>query len=839
MSSVLTRSLVRAGASLMGSAAATLAFVVVAPAAHAQQSTEGVQQSTDGAEQSTGLEEIIVTARRREENLQSVPVAVSAYSGESLAEHQVFTATDLANAVPSFSLTAFTPLDQELNIRGVTNTRLDAPTADPSIGTFVDGVYIGRTGDYNFDFYDLDRVEVIRGPQGVLLGKNVVGGALSVITAAPSHETSGALTVSAGNYDSRLLTGHVNGGLTDELSGRLSFQYRAHDGYSRDVLHNRDLDDLESTQLRAQLLLEPGDGWRIRGILDYTDDSSNGYNSVAVEGGTPNCETSILSSNCTRPWSNARAYLGLTDPREGMPNSVQLQGEPLRQQYLTREGWGFTLDVEKDLGFATVNSLTGYREADSAQLYSQTAMGPEALGWSVPTWLDYVAYVNARYGARPQTSNQGSFLFEYSTQELTRAEGISQEFRLTSNGDGPWSWIVGAYYRNDDIDKDDAFFAENFLGSTANNQPITNSLSTASGQSNWYNSAELDSYAVFGQLGFQFTDALQLTVGLRQTWDKKEGYVTGLAVATGDRFNPNDPRALTQLESVCRTPAGVRVVLGFGQQCLAPNAWHFANGEGFQTNYSAEWDQLTPQATLGWNVTDDVYAYLTYSEGYKGGGFDDTPGNVAQANLSYDPEFVTNYEVGIKSTLWNRRVRFNADVFMMDYTDLQVVQVNVACLCNQTDNAASAEIKGVEAELNFLPIEGLRLSLSGSYVDATYTDFIESSGLDSSGNQLQRTPSTQISAGVTYNVGMVTFDAQYSWQSEMYWATDNIAEEPDYGLFDARISIGPENANWTLSLWAKNLTDELYRVNVIPFFGDEISQFGPPRTFGADLMMRF
>jgi outer membrane receptor protein involved in Fe transport len=164
----------------------TAAFAAAAPPLHAQT-----------------LETVTVTAQRRETDLQSTPVAISAYTGEALAENKIFTVNDLASSVPAFSLTALTPLDAELNIRGITNTRLDSPTADPSVGTFVDGVYMGRTGDLNYDFYDIERIEVIRGPQGVLLGKNVVGGALSVITAKPTFEPSGNVLVSYGNYNSR------------------------------------------------------------------------------------------------------------------------------------------------------------------------------------------------------------------------------------------------------------------------------------------------------------------------------------------------------------------------------------------------------------------------------------------------------------------------------------------------------------------------------------------------------------------------------------------------------------------------------------------------------------
>ena len=150
------------------------------------------------------LETVTVTAQRRETDLQTTPVAISAYGGEQLVENKIFTA-ERPGQTCRRSPHALTPLDAELNIRGITNTRLDSPTADPSVGTFVDGVYIGRTGDLNYDFYDLERIEVIRGPQGVLLGKNVVGGALSVITAKPTFDSSGNVLVSYGNYNAMLV----------------------------------------------------------------------------------------------------------------------------------------------------------------------------------------------------------------------------------------------------------------------------------------------------------------------------------------------------------------------------------------------------------------------------------------------------------------------------------------------------------------------------------------------------------------------------------------------------------------------------------------------------------
>jgi iron complex outermembrane receptor protein len=798
-----------------------------------------------------GLEEIIVTAQRRETNLQTTPVAISAYSGAELEQDKVFSVSDLANSVPAFSFTALSPLDAELNMRGITNTRLDSPTADPSVGTFLDGVYIGRTGDFNFDFYDLERIEVIRGPQGVLLGKNVVGGALSIITAAPEQETSARVLASYGDYDAMLLSGYVTGGLSDALAGRLSFQGRKRDGYAEDILHGRDVEDLESIQGRAQLAWNPGEGsWQVRGIVDYTKDETNGINTIAVAGGIPNCETSYLRTNCTRPWSNLRLYLGLTDPREDMAQSVQYQGEDRIQQYLEREGWGLTLDIEKEFGGFTFNSLTGYRTVDSAQLYDQTGIGPEALGWSVPNWLAYIGFLEATYGTRPPTVNNGQFLFAQPVGEATDAQQLSQEFRLTSNNpDSRFDWIAGAYFKKDEIDKTDRFIGENFLGALVPGG--NNPLSTLSGENRWVNNGEIENYAGFAQVGFKFTDALKLSVGVRYTEDKKEGDVSGFVVATGDRFSPGDPRANVTIEALCRTPTG-GIITPNPAVCEPPNQWIYSAGTGFATPYSAKWNETTPQATLDWQVSEDFFTYVTVAKGFKGGGFDDTPANIAQATTPFDPEEATNYELGFKADLLDRSMRLNAAVFLMDYENLQVTQTNAACLCNITDNAATAEIKGVEAEFQVAATERLRFHLAGSYVDAKYEDFLESAinpstgqRLDSSGNRLQRTPETQVTGGVDWTIGLgqwgdaLSLSVIYSWQSDMFWATDNVSEEPSYGLLDARLALAPPDAPWEIAVWGKNLDDELYRVNIIPFFGEEVSQFGPPRTYGVDFTWKF
>jgi iron complex outermembrane receptor protein len=439
--------------------------------------------------------------------------------------------------------------------------------------------------------------------------------------------------------------------------------------------------------------------------------------------------------------------------------------------------------------------------------------------------------------------------------EWVQGDQLSQEFRFTSNDpDSRIDWIAGVFGKQDNTDKTDHFKGENFLGALIPNG--SNPLSTLSGENRWVNEGEVKNVAGFAQVGFKFTPALKLSAGIRYTQDEKEGVVDALVVETGDRFAPGDPRANVTIEALCRAPDGTIIRTPTGgtgvPACDAPNRWIYSAGEGFRTPYSEKWTETTPQAILEWTLNEDWFMYATYAEGFKGGGFDDTPANPAQAVTPFNPEKAKNYEIGFKSTMWDRRLRLNAAFFMMDYTDLQVTQTNAACLCNITDNAASAEIKGVEAEFQVAPVEDLRFFVSGSYVDAKYEDFIESAidpttglNLDSSGNQLQRTPDTQLSTGIDYTAPLgdwgraLSFRVNYTWQSEMFWATDNIAREDSYGLIDARIALSPEGAPWEVALWGKNLDDELYRVNVISFFGEEVSQFGAPRTFGVDFTFKF
>lgn len=744
------------------------------------------QNEEDVAEAGRRLDSITVTAQRRESTIQDAAVAVTGVTGENLQKDRILNYSDLARSISSLSYTENSPLDQEFNIRGITNTRLDAPSSDQSVGIFIDDVYIGRSGLLNADFFDVDRVEVIRGPQGVLLGRNVVGGAISIYTAEPEFEFGGGFNAEFGNYDARLFNGHLTGEILPGLAGRISFQSRTRDGYNFDIQDQRDLDDLDSIQFRGQLLWEPDSipDFRAKFSFEYMDDSSNGIHRVAIP----------TDPAAPGPWSSARTLIDAALPgglgiRESLPGTFRFAGENFdRGQELTREAFGVTLNLDKGLGeFATLTSITSYRAGEAYSLYNQPGIGPNNPFIGSTVGLAFASVVN----------------------EDEEIRQFTQELRLTSKeNDGPFDWIIGAYLQEDEIDKVDRFFYEIDLAVPA--------FGALSGESNWTNFGENSNRAVFGQVGVQLSESLHVSAGVRWSRDTKGGLASGRAAATGDQYNPADP-----------TPA-------------APLIMNFTD-----VPYSTKSSELTPQATIEWQPNDSVLAYFTYSKGYKGGGFEDTPANAAAAMIAYEPETAQNLEVGLKLDMFDGRGRINTAAFLIDYKDLQVTQTDDGCLCNITDNAADARILGIETEAQFVVSDSLFVFGAATLLDTEYKEFIDSNNLDNTGNKLQRTPGYQFNIGAELTTDFLghtdalTLRSTYARQGMLYWLPDNFQHEDPYGLVDARLTFAPEGQGYSISLWGKNLADKLYRTNIVAFFGDEVSTLGAPRTWGVTLGYSF
>lgn len=745
------------------------------------------QAQTSQAEESN-LEAIVVTAQKRAENVQDAPLAISAVTGATLAKDRVTSITDLAQTMTGISFTANSPQANEINIRGVVNTRLTGPTADQSVSTFVDDVYVARSGILNTAFYDVARIEVVRGPQGVLLGKNVAGGAVNVISNKPTQENSGAVTASIGNYSLRQFSGFVNGAISEDFSGRISFQAINHSGYARDLLHNVDLENLDSTQARVQLAYEPaGSGFNALFIADYSQTSDDGINRVGVVSPTSPAGPTI--------WSGTRALISarlgrVLGPRESYPVWPKFLGDAAASpQRATRDNYSFILKLEQELGQSMkLSSTTGYRNNKSYTLYDQTGLGPD-------NGFNLTSAELASVGSR--------LLFAEPVNFRETGNFFTQEVRLQSTDNASkLSWIIGAFYLKSNVTQRNRFWGESLV------------LPTLSGESHWIDAGRNEDYAVFAQVGYKLTDTLKLDAGLRYTHDSKNGNQQGIIVATGDRYNPADLAPLTPLTI------------------------------NFSTPYGKSWSAWTPQATLSWTPNNAMMAYATISRGFKGGGFQNNASKAVAANTAYEPENVTNYEVGYKAELFDRTVRWNSALFMMKYKNLQVQQTLASCLCNIISNAASATIKGIESDLQIAPSKQFRAWISGTYLDATYDSFTFA-GVNNTGKQLQRTPKFQIAVGAEVSVGSgswedaLTLRLAYRYQGRMPWAPENTTWEEAYGTLDGRVTFNLPDKNWSLSAFGKNLTNKLYRTNIIVFFHDEMSSYAPPRTYGLELSAKF
>jgi iron complex outermembrane receptor protein len=711
---------------------------------------------TPSSETTATVADVVVTADRRERRLQDVPSAITAVTGEEIQRQRIVDLSSLSGSVPSFSMTEGSSLGKELSIRGVTSVRIVDATAEPSVGMFVDDVYISRMGAAFTDFYDLERIEVIRGPQGVLLGKNVVGGAISVITAKPKFTPGAEMTIGTGNYNAFNASGYMTGPLTSSLAGRLAYQIRDHDGYGRNVLLNTDMEDLQSGQIRGELLYQPeGSPLRVLFTADYGSSKSAGTSRTMTD------DPFTAGVGALAAYRAAR-NLG---PRDTL--------SPERE-YANRTTHGASLRVDYDFDFAQLSWITGYRKSDGEMGYNQLGAG------SPPGIADTFYFAEDK----PET--------------------ISQELRLVSKpGESRFDWILGGFYQHDDVGRFDA------------NRATTNTtIAALSGYYRYTNAAKLDTAAIFGQVGYQFTDQLKVTLGARYTKDKKEGVRTGACLEDG----------------------------GDGL-CVA--ALVLAAGQSWTVNYGNEWNAFTPQGIVEYRPNDDIMLYASVGKGFKGGGWDHIPATEAGARIGYNPEEVINYEIGAKTDLFDKTVRLNVAAFYMDYTDLQSQQLILECLCTVTSNAGNAQIKGIEGELTWAATDHLLLNASGSLLDAKYVDFISTAGVVFSGNRIQRSPENKFSLGLTYDFGQgawdrsFSFKTNYTYTGESFWTPNNTIKQEPFGLLDASLRIQPPNSQWAATIWGKNVTDELYAVAAQAFFGDLMNYYGAPRTFGFDVSYTF
>jgi len=735
------------------------------------------------------LEDVLVSVQRRTESLQVVPISVTAISGDRIREGGIMNIADVALETPNFTFTQFNVGEPQYYIRGIGNTN-DSAGSDPAVATFIDDVYIGRTGGTSTDLFDLDRVEVIRGPHGTLFGKNVVGGAISIYTNRPSPEFESRIGLTVGNYDQYMLRGLVNGRMTDNLSGKFSFSKQVRDGYVDNVVDDLVYHDADNTSLRGQILWTPSDEVDVLFGLDYSKDDLNG-----------NCRN-VNNLELNDAFGVAEIfYEPVIEATTGGDIRKCASSAGAGQE---REVGGALLRVDWSMEASTFTSITAYREADYK--WSEDLAG---LPWGTTT-------------------------FNLIDQAEEDSNQFSQEFRWASSGGETFDWLFGAFYMKENVDR-----AENFIG--AFGPPFAaQGFFLLDGDIIYAQDNTTKSYALFAKLDWHITDTISLSVGGRYAKDKKSIEQTlinqespaqdvGFLTLTG---HP-DPQVVLGIPA--NGPTNLFAYLGSGSASFLSTP--------FSVHADDAWSEFLPSADINWRFADNNLLYFTYSEGYKSGAFQSQTPFPDAAVVPLEPENVKNYEIGIKSELADNRVRINASIFKMDYTNLQVFQLVGSLLVGGNAEATS---EGIEIDAAALLTENWILGFTYGYLDAKYDTYLLGSA-DWSGNRLPRSSEHSGSINTTYTVnlsggGTMDISAVYSAKSDFYFGPDNHPGglEDGFGLLDASLTWRNASDRWIVSLWGRNLTDEEYRTHsIISNIAGTVDLWNLPRTYGVTLTWNY
>lgn len=726
------------------------------------------------------LEEVVVTSTYREQSLQDIPIAVTALSGDLMTKEDIFDLTGISLNTPNFSFTEFAPGQTIPVMRGIGSAD-DGAGLDNSIAIFLDGIYIGRGAGNNFEMFDLERVEVVRGPQGTLFGRNAIGGAVLVRTSKPSEDSQGKVALTAGNYGTFRAQGFVSGPLSENVRGKLVASTRQHDGYVDNVVLGTELQDEDNVSVRGQLLwLGDNSEWLLS--ADYAEDDR------ADMGRTPIVDNAPL-----------QAIMG----QNGLPGGARANPRKNTSPYdgySQREMGGISLTGDIQFEHGSLTSITAFRSVETS--WQMTSIGAGVGGLGLP--------------------------FDEVIDDIEESvETFSQELRWTSNIDGPLSYTAGVFFFYEDTDRTEIFrttVAGDYDDTTAPFR-ITNVGSQAVLGNDYARTAnETTSVAIFAQGDYALTDKLTLTAGVRFTRDEKDYTATSVncgMVAAGD-----PSLAGTKFENW----AGCGGVGASGLNIIA---------ETFEVTPNDSWTDVSPKLSLQYAMSDTTMVYASWAKGFKSGGFAGSQGVEAVASDPVDQETAYNYEIGIKSDITDS-LRVNATAFYMDYEDLQVVRFGPVPGSEfgtfVTTNLGSADIQGFELESTLYLTDAFKLEGFVAYLDSEGADLIINGG-DYSGKQLVGAPELSYNLRASYDQSMSFGDISASLtfthedEARRDYVDDRIkVDERD--LLDARLAWTSTDGAIEVALWGKNLTEEDYISHMYVIGPGGIGVWGAPRTFG-------
>ncbi len=720
------------------------------------------------------LEEVVVTARKREENLQQTPISITAFTSQSLQALQVDNISQIASATPGLTFDSSTAISgsrvsSSIFIRGIGQTDFTL-VSDPGVGLYLDGVYIARSVGGVLDVVDVERVEVLRGPQGTLFGKNTIGGAISITSKSAGDEFAGEVEVKTGT-DNRLdLKASVAVPFSENFRGKLSYAALNQDGNVRNLNGGADLNDTDARILHGRLDFEPLDALSMTLAFDWTDRDEQAQaqrllsfepaaNLVgvaltdAVAAVVPDFD--IADYTCLGTSAAAQAMTAddcdspfVTYSGSNTPSDTEVKGTSFTFEY--------------DFGPLLFKSISGYREFDA--LFAR------------------------------DTDNSPYIVVE--TIDTMDQRQLSQELQLSGSAfGGRLDWLLGYYYFEEEGDN--------------RNDVITSTFYIKSG-----GAVDNDSDAVFAQATYRLDDAWSVTAGLRTTDETKR--------FTPDQFVTVDPSgnlATTFLDDTLQFSRVVRGQLpSVAEFDLVPSR-----------EYQRDFDETTGLLSIDYQAQADLLLFLSYATGFKSGGFNQRigPPGLPQP-ISYEPETSTSYEAGWKWTNAAQTLRINGSFYFTDYEDLQV---NVfAGVAPTTLNAVESEIQGYEIELLANPSEALSISANIAYIDAEYTRApaaVAGARTIEQSDAFPNTPEFTAFVGVDYRWalgrGDLTVHADWSYRDAVQNNTINSVqiEQASLHLLNAALIFRPDD-QWQFSLSGRNLGDETYIITgneELPGFG--------------------
>ena len=657
-----------AHALLLSTAACALAGVGVANA----QSQAGPTTPTNPAAvtKSAGVEEVVVTARKRAEDLQTTPISVSVISGGRSSELNLRNFQDLRGLVPNLEVLPLATGGVNLTIRGIGQSSSQV-NVDTKTGLYVNDFYIARQEGNQLYFYDIASTQVLKGPQGTLFGKNTTAGALLLNTALPGPDEGGYLLVRGGNYSRIDTEGAINLPLSDKFMTRLSFRTDNADGFIKHVLDNQSSDNINDKSARFQMRILPTPKLTIDVLSEYNQSTNNG--SVNIVTGCNNTGPYVSNYNALHvtPFCNAYPVLNagnevyggatLSIPTSSLVTDVATGGDS-NSGNLNRGGHMgpfnntkvSTFDIRMNYALTDkigLKSITGFRRSDS-QFYNPTEDVPNDI---------------------------------YAELDKTKTTEFTQELDLNGRGLGDRLNYTGGLF----------YFYQNtsFLQDTGPDwtDPLGYVYSGLS---------KFQSGAAFAQASYKFFSRLEFTGGVRYTYDKKD--------ASSDVF----------FQQIYSAPNCNTFTNAFKSGIAVCGGSHLV-GAGSHT-----WSSIDPRAQLSYQFTPDIFGYVSYTSGYNAGGFNQQLGsNILQGGLaSYDPEHVKAYESGVKTEFFNHRLRFNIAGFYQKYSDIQTtIVVNINGInTRQVQTGATAHEDGIEGEIEAIPMTDLVFRASASYLDQAY-----------------------------------------------------------------------------------------------------------------------